>query len=153
MILYAQAIAGESAAEDIVHNAFLKLINRIDILKELQLDKQRNYIVMTVKTCAFDYFREEKKYVSLEDYEERMDENRPTEIESVLDKEGYEFLKNCIRALDDTYREICELKYILHMKEREIAKELNLSEKVVNIRIFRGKNMLKRMISERYNND
>jgi hypothetical protein len=56
-------------------------------------------------------------------------------------------------SLSDTYREVCEMKYILHMKEREIAQELGLSEKNVNARIFRGKQVLRKMIQESYGYD
>ena len=52
--------------------------------------------------------------------------------------------------MSDTYREVFELKYVLRMKEWEIAQALGLPEKMVNARIFRGKQVLRKMIQENY---
>ncbi|MBP3442029.1 MAG: hypothetical protein J6L62_04415 [Clostridia bacterium] len=48
-----------------------------------------------------------------------------------------------IKELDDKYRDICRLKYINNLKEREIALLLNLPPNTVSVRIFRGKQILR----------
>lgn len=59
----------------------------------------------------------------------------------------------CIRSLPDTYRLVCELKYIHGCKEREIADILNLTVKNVSVRIVRGRKKLIHMLREGENND
>ncbi|MBR5221965.1 MAG: sigma-70 family RNA polymerase sigma factor [Clostridia bacterium] len=153
MKLYALSLVGERFAEDVLHNAFQKLINNIETLKDLCPEKRRAYIYATIRTCAYDIVRKEQKYTDIDEYEQILSEDIPTVVDKIIDQEGYEYLKSCIRSLSDTYREVCEMKYILHMKEREIAQELGLSEKNVNARIFRGKQVLRKMIQESYGYD
>ena len=153
MKLYARSLVGDRFAEDALHNAFLKLINKIELLKDLCPEQRRTYILMTIRSCAYDILRMEQKYTDIEEYEQFLSEDAPTVVDKIIDREGYEYLKTCIRKMSDNYREVCELKYVLHMKEREIAQELGLSEKNVNARIFRGKQVLRKMIKEMYSHD
>lgn len=153
MKLYARSLAGDRFAEDAVHNAFLKLIGKIEVLRDLCPEQRKTYILMTVRSCVYDILRMEQKYTDIEEYEQVLSEDEPTVIDKILDRDGYEYLKSCIRKLSDNYREVCELKYVLHMKEREIAQALGISEKNVNARIFRGKQVLRKMIQEMNSND
>lgn len=98
----------------------------------------------------------EKKYsecVDIDEYEQILTDDAPSVVDKIISEEGYEFLKSCIRSLSNTYREVLEMKYLLHMKEREIAKELDISEKNVSVRIVRGKKKLQKMIQEAWFHD
>jgi len=151
MKLYARSLVNERFAEDVLHNTFIKLIPKIDLLKELCPEKRRAYLLATIRSCSYDILRIEQKYTHIdEEYIQILSEDSPTVIDKIIDQEGYEFLKSCIRKMSDTYREVCELKYVLRMKEWEIAQALGLSEKSVNARIFRGKQVLRKMIQENY---
>lgn len=148
---YAWSFVGERYAEDVLHNAFKKLIMNIDALKRLSVEQRRSYIYATVHSCACDIIRKEQRrpeYVDVDEYEQILSDDEPSVVDKILSEEGYEYLKSCIRNLNDTFREVCEMKYVLHMKEREIAQALGLTEKNVNIRIFRGKQVLRKMIRE-----
>ena len=146
---YARSIVGEHFAEDVLHNAFQKLILNVDDLKEMSHDKRRLYAFTAIRWCALDVKRKEEKYTVIEDeYIEVISETTPSVIDKLLDREGYEYLKTCIRTWRDPLREACEMKYLMHMKEREIAQLLGLTEKNVNARIFRGKHVLQKMIRE-----
>ena len=106
---------------------------------------------MTVRSCSYDILRKEHKYTEcadIDEYEQILSDDAPSVVDRILEQEGYEFLKSCIRNLRDTFREVCEMKYVLHMKEREIAQALGISEKNVSVRIFRGRRKLQKMIRE-----
>ena len=148
---YARSMVGERFAEDVLHNAFQKLILNLDTLKDLCTEQRRSYIYMTVRSCSYDILRKEHKYTEcadIDEYEQILSDDAPSVVDKILEQEGYEFLKSCIRNLNDTFREVCEMKYVLHMKEREIAQELGISEKNVSVRIFRGRRKLQKMIRE-----
>ena len=66
-----------------------------------------------------------------------------------MTEDGYQKLIECIHALGDTYREVCDLKFVSGYREREIAEILGISEKNVSVRIFRGRRKLIEMLKEK----
>ena len=64
-------------------------------------------------------------------------------LDIVINEESYGIILKAIDNLSDTYQAVCKLKYINGLKEREIAEVLDLPEKTVNQRIFRGKQILR----------
>ena len=77
-----------------------------------------------------------------------------TPIEYLLQEEGYHFLLSCIEELSDTYRAVCQLKYVVGCREAEIAELLGIPPKTVNVRLFRARQILKEKIREaRYENE
>ena len=154
MKVFARKMVGEQLADDVLHNTFLKLILNIDKLKEVVPDKRRAYTYVVTRNCANDVLKKEGKYVDLdEEYLEIISEHVPTVIDKLLEQEGYAYLIFCIQNLREPFREVCEMKYVMHMREREIAAALGLTEKNVNSRIFRGRQILKKMVQEGYGRD
>lgn len=70
-----------------------------------------------------------------------VDYDNPEDI--VITKDTYNTVMNAINSLNEKYRDVCILKYVNQLKEREIAEILNISPKNVNVRIFRGKQLLR----------
>ncbi len=148
---YARSIVGERFAEDALHNAFQNLILHIDQLKSTTIEKRRFFLFTAVRWCALDILRKEENpsnCLDVDEYAQILIDDELNVVEKILSNEGYESLKSCIRNLSDTYGEVLEMKFLFHMKEREIAQVLGLHEKNVNARIFRGKKELKKMILE-----
>ena len=57
-------------------------------------------------------------------------------------------IRRAVDALEPHYREVIQLKYYENKKNTEIAELLGLGQNVVNGRIFRAKNALRRLLSE-----
>ena len=136
--------------EDIVHEAIMKLIDNLD---KIDLDNELStgcYVRIVTECCAKDWLRREKHYQTdnLDDYDYMVDTGEPLPLDLVVSDEAYAYLVNCIRSLKDTYRSACELKYVVELKEREIADVLGISEKNVSVRIYRGRMILKKMLEE-----
>lgn len=66
--------------------------------------------------------------------------------DTVIGHDAYDKILEAIRSLSDTYRDVCILKYVYDFKEREIAAILDLNPKTVNIRIHRGKQILRKSL-------
>ena len=147
---YARSIVGERFAEDALHNAFQNLILHIDQLKSTTIEKRRFFLFTAVRWCALDIKRKEdpSKSLDVDEYAQILPDDEENVVDLILSEDGYESLKTCIRNLSDTYREVLEMKFLFHMKEREIAQALGISEKNVSVRIFRGKKKLQKMIRE-----
>ena len=67
-----------------------------------------------------------------------------------MTKDGYEQLIRYIGEMSDTYREVCQLRFICGLKEREIAEALGITQKNVTARIARGRRQLIEKIKEGY---
>ena len=146
-----QYVAKYQAEGDVVHNAILKIIDNLD---KIDLDYDVGtycYVCKITKSCAIDWLRKENKYLCDDicecDYMVKSDE--PLPLDKIISEEGYNYLIQCIRSMSETYRDVCELKFVCGLKEREIAKVLNISEKNVSVRIVRGRKLLIDMLKEK----
>ena len=61
----------------------------------------------------------------------------------IITKDTYDIVLRELKSLDDKYRDICIMKYIHELKEREIALLLDIPPNTVSTRIFRGKQILR----------
>lgn len=130
--------------QDAVHDAMIKIIENIDIIDLSDKRRAKNLCGIVAKNKAKDRCKlRENRNVSFEDLlmEEDKPENNPVEI--VIRENTYDIILKTLRSLDDKYRDICTLKFIHQLKEREIALILDLTPKTVSTRIHRGKQLLR----------
>ena len=69
-------------------------------------------------------------------------------LEQYLVKENYHHLISCILELEDSYRVIFEYKYMYQMGDAQIGDILGISAKNVNVRYFRARKKLQKMIQK-----
>lgn len=136
--------------EGVVHNAILKIMDHLDGIDRSNMPRSRSYVCCIVKSCAIDWLRKNKRQTEVDTEEEDFDREseEPLPLDILVTNEGYEKLVNCIRSLPDTYRMVCELKFLHGMKEREIAQILQITEKNVSVRIVRGRQKLIQSVTE-----
>lgn len=128
-------------AEDAVQNAFVKIIRNFEKISELSCEKLPAYLVSIVKNESITLLRKRHKgEVPLEDWAEY---EQPAIVSP-----RYRALVEAFRQLPDTYRTAAEMKLLLGYSEREIAKQLGLTESAVSTRISRAKKMLQQIIIE-----
>ncbi len=133
--------------DDIVQEALLDImeyIDNIDINDEVQA---KSLCLLIVKRRAIDYTRKrDNRNLSLEDtYIKEDREDQDPDI--LLDKRAtLDIIVKAIGSLDESYREVCRLKYLHQKTEKEIAKLLGLTPKAVNMRIMRGKAILRKIL-------
>ncbi len=140
-----QVLEGRSHdVEDAVHDAMLKIIDNIDLIDLSDEKRAKNLCGIIARNKAKDRSRaKSNSEVSFEDvmYEEGDVGSVPDEI--LITKETYKAIVKALRSLDDKYKDVCMMKYLHQMKEREIAKILDLPQRTVSTRIFRGKQLLR----------
>ena len=138
--------------DDIVHESILKII---DNLGKIDLDNElasKCYIRTIVKNKARDLWRKENRVgmCGIEEVEFALEDEAELPVDSLLTKDGYEQLIGYIGDMSDTYREVCQLRFICGLKEREIAEALGITQKNVTARIARGRRQLIEKIKEGY---
>ena len=138
-------LPNETQAEDAVHDAFLKMIQHFDDLKQIPEERRFYWMLAVTKNASLDLLRKNKKEFS-------MDEDQwPEPVSAPQDDSGFHALVAVIRSMPETYRRVLELRYVTEWSQAEIAAELQISEGTVKSKIFRGRQILiERMAKEGY---
>lgn len=144
LMLYAakQLTDDDKIAEDIVHETFLRIIDKIDIIRTETEDETTAFIYTLTRYCGVDYLRKNKMmpladddntleyYTTAHDEEQRM-------IDAVYINDIVEI----IEKMDEKYSMPLQLK-VNGYKISEIAQLLNISEETVKVRIHRARKMI-----------
>lgn len=142
-------LKNQSDAEDAVHDSFLKVIQILDQIGEVECSKTKSLIVIIVKNKSIDRYRREKRLAQapIEDYENVLpDESEPFEV--FADRQDYLRLLGAIGSLSDSYRTVLELKYLHGYSNGEIASLLDIELKNVNMRLYRAKGKLREILEK-----
>ena len=124
-------------AEDAVQNAFLQVIRNFDALLEIPCKKRIFWCISIVKNEALAILRKKKKTILII---EELEENPAAGVEEAM---SYKEVVRLFAQLPETYRSVLEMKMILGYRGKEIAKRMGLTENTVNVRITRGRAMLR----------
>ena len=116
-------------AEDAAQQAWLRLIQKWELVSALSWEKAGGYAVTAAKNAALDLTRLQSRTVPLpEDWD-------PPAQETGGD--GYQYLVSLVRELPEGYRRVLELKLVEELSNREIAKHLRIRESTVSSRVMR----------------
>ena len=132
--------------EDAVHNAMLKLIENIDLIDLSDVKKVKNLCGIVAKNKARDHCKlRDNQTIALDDTVDTSDDySNPDDI--VVIEESCGIILEAIHDLDDTYRDVCVLKYVHGYKIREISAILALPQNTVSTRLSRAKQLLKKAL-------
>ena len=140
MYYVANQILGDTKdSEDIVHDAFLKLITIIDRIDDPKCPKTKNLVVTIVERKAIDLYRRRKRRQIVPLEEETINVPSSFEPESVIEQSS---IARMIAMLPTRYRELILLKYDSGLSEKEISELLTMTEANVHKTIQRAKKRL-----------
>lgn len=133
LLRYAFLLTGRRAvAEDIVQEVFLQLHTHWD-----DVEAPRAWLKRSVRNRAFNYLRDHRREVlSSDDSESQTQSSRDMTAESRLERvEATASLRQSIEHLDETDRQLVQLKYFENLKYREISDRTGLSISNVGYRL------------------
>ena len=146
MYRIAFAVLHDSAlAEDAVHDAFVRIIGKLDKLGEPDSPKTKSYIVKTIKSTSITIYRRNRRRC---DFEQPIDERTL----SVADPSAvYGVRRNDIFAgFNATDQRIIALRCERGMSWKEVAEEMSLNETTARKRFERIRKSLKKLKGEYY---
>ena len=128
------------AAEDVVQNAWIHVIDHFQKILAVPSKKRGAYLVIIAKNEAITILRKDKRELSFDDttvgsYDDLETDN----VKSVIE---------VIHSMPATYRAVLEMKFVEEYTTKEISKRLGLTENAVNVRIHRGRTMLIKKLRE-----
>ncbi len=132
-------------AEDLVQDVFLYVAAHVRKFRQMDSYTLRHILDISVKRRCCDWFRAEevrKKHQSgsLDDdgFVSGISAAANTE-EAAIENLSVEELSEAIRKLPDHYRYVIEAKYLLNLKDGEIAKELGIGKASVRQYLTRAR--------------
>ena len=144
-----------SVVEDLIHDAFIKFIEKEALLRSFSRCTLRTYIVYTIRNMSISFLRQQTrdkgKLAQIdEDYFEAAGifDNAPLPEEVVLmDERKAEFVKTW-QTLPDDVRELLAGKYILQMDNKELAEEFGCSPDSIRMKLTRARRLALGKIKE-----
>lgn len=132
-------------AEDAVHNAFLRLINNLEKIEDVNSHKTKGLIVIIVKNVSIDIYRKNKK--------ERDNTICFDNLEQIngydeIDKNDLGYLEIAISKLPENYNQVFLLKFSHELTDLEISEVLGIKPDNVRKRISRGREKLKNILKQ-----
>jgi len=135
-----QILGEDAAAEDAVHDAFLRLMDHVDRIDPANVHQTRAFLAVIAKNAARDRLKMEGRRRSAEERLGQSLNTKPPSDQGDLD--AWELLQE-IRALPEEYRELLMLKINTDFSDEELAKILGLSTYALRKRLQRAREALR----------
>ena len=132
-------------AEDAVHNAFLKIADKFEIIKGFSCQELQSYIVIIIRNTSINIYRKNKRD---SEYLAELDDNHLTVNVNFFENIDRNELIQTISSLPLIYKDILFLHYVNKYTTKEISKMLDISLDTVWKRIERAKKLLKQEIEK-----
>lgn len=135
-------------ATDLVQETFCR--TWISISEGKKIDNVRAFLYRVLHNLIVDHIRK-KKAVSLD---QMMEDGFAPQDTSLPDLEERMIMKDIVEKLeklDDSYREIIQMRYIDDLSIQEIGAILGISENAVSVRVHRGVAKFREMLEEEEN--
>lgn len=121
-----------SQAEDVLQTAWLACIQHADTFFAVPPEKRLSWMAVIVRNAALNLLRREQRYT---EWDDAWDPPAPEDGDS-------RGIAEIIRSMPEQYRTILELKFLLELSDKEIARRVHLSPTAVSTRISRGRKLL-----------
>lgn len=154
-LMYSKAydiLQNRDCVDDVINNACIKLIPKIQKLRTFNCCVLASYIVYTVRSAAIDYMRKENiasSWLSIDDEtQDNIPEDKDTPDELFIEKEKIERLLKALERLPEKQRLILQLKYFCDMSDKKIAEAFNISPHSIRAYLSRARKVLYKIIEK-----
>lgn len=143
-------LQNEADAEDAVQSCFLKMIDNFANYRHKPYIDLVRICYATIRHNAIDILRDRKKKADFTDetyeWEENTADLSPGILEQMIEKYESSLVQQALMQLEPEEREILNLQYVLELKPKEIAAQLNTTSDIVRKRIFRCRQKLEKIL-------
>ena len=144
-----QMLKDKELAEDVLSDSVIKIIRHRQKIFGLNDYQQRLYIANIIKTTTLDLIKKMKNN-PVEDTNEIMEtiqDSDSTVLDKVIINEGYETIKQVIKTLPDSLKNVAYLNLICEHSHEEIAGILGISNSASKMRLARAKKAMREALS------
>lgn len=135
-----QILHDRAAAEDMVQESVVRLIDKIELLQKMDGCTLTAYVVSTIRNLSLNYMKQLQKQKFL-DQEELVNvpDGTPAVEEKLILQEQHMALGRVWPKLDKNDRYLLEAKYILEKSDKEIGADLGIRPASVRMRLTRAR--------------
>ena len=138
--------------EDVLQNTLIRLIKKIPLLRTLGRDQLVNYIISTARNTARNHIRDNKRATefAFDESIDSLDAARTSDhaLEHLELVEMMQAVGEAWAQLDEKYRRVLEMKYILEQSNEEIAQEFDIGVNSVRMLLTRARKQLKELMAD-----
>ena len=128
-------------ANDLVSATFLKIIEKIDIIRKVHRYKIKSYLMSMVKNTYYNYINKEKETIDFDTISEYSYHNTDNDF---TDKIGISEVEETLNYMPEPYRSILIHRYVYdELTYEEIAITLNINVNSIRVYKQRAVEMLK----------
>lgn len=141
--------------EDLIDDAFIKLMGKISLLRTFNCCKTTSYIVYTARSVSINYIKHKKVENRRMYYIENMDTtedlfNLENESEArLIRQEEMELLSDAISRLPQEQKDLLYFKYMLEMSDQDIAEILGIAPNSVRQYLTRARRNARKLMEGR----
>lgn len=149
----------ENEQEDIVQDALVKLLPKIDLLRSMERPRQISYIAHTVRNTAITHLdrkAREEKWVTAVDFggtENLLSSPILSPEDTLLQGEWRELFRQIWSQLPEREKLLLEGKYVFHVSDKELAQCLGCRPASVRMALTRAKRMVIEELERRQNSE
>lgn len=142
-------LKNRSDAEDTVQDAFVRVINHLEKIREIDCNETRFYLVIIVKNISLNMLKKKQRHPEI-DIDEAYDVQTSENLEeTTLAEISAEEIRNALRELSDNDYEILFLYLVKEHNPSEIADLIGISANLARQRIFRARKRLIKLLGKR----
>ncbi|MBQ7874360.1 MAG: sigma-70 family RNA polymerase sigma factor [Oscillospiraceae bacterium] len=138
-------VRNDDEAEELVHDAFVNLIENVKVVIKVDPKKLPSYIMSTIRNVCINKWkknnREHELSFSMDDSDLakwiKDDKALPEDI--YIKKESLYRMNKAILLLSERDRLLLEAKYVLRQKDEDIGKQFDIAPKNVRIYVMRAR--------------
>lgn len=152
-LLYKEAyniLHDKSLAEDMVKQTFIKIMDNIHKIKDIDSAETRNYLCIICRNLSINFYNKNKR-ISIYDKDDMIDIKSRLEDdfnELIIDNENVELLKKAVNKLPVIYRDVLILEKIKDNTIEDIAKILDISIDAVRKRSQRARKLIMEILEK-----
>lgn len=137
-------------AQDMVHEAVLKLSGNLHKILDIKCKKTRSFLVIVVRNLSLNAYNKRKGVVLLEhDDVKRLPNNDEFFIEeNFIRMDSNAEIAKLLAQIHPPYADIITLRFYYELEIYEIARLLDTTENNVSVRIKRALTALKKILEE-----
>lgn len=153
-LMYAQAYQVawvREDAEDIVSTAIVQLMKHITVLRGLECNNLRAYLVVTVRNAAYTHARRNalaQSRVSAAPLETIAEKPEQGVEARVVSRDSIQRLQQQIASLPPQERTVMDMRYFQHFEPEEIAQHMGIKPVSVRALLSRGRRRLAKILQE-----
>lgn len=150
-----KAVRDTNQVEDLIHDTFLRLLDKISVLRTLDRCRLVAYVVYTSRSVCINYIRRQVVqdnhlcYGLEADLADEITDPGEAVEDLVLYRQDTSDLWKTIFCLPERQKDLLYLKYVLELDDAQIAKGYNISPAGVRQALTRARRAVKRLTASK----